>query len=163
MKVTGWTYWGDSNYIDIYYKAMEMRGEAMNKAPKFPTREEYINMSKEEKDKFFEMREKLINELLDTPEIYEINKLIDECYKTVLECVKNNKYHFTGDDHQNADWGVPVLDNKYKLCIGQRSWGELIACAFPDEIDNSEGCGYTKWAWSTPEGEEDKVKIPINN
>ena len=93
----------------------------------------------------------------------KIDTLITEAYEAVIEEVRKNEYHFTGNDHQNADWGVPVLDNKYKLCVGQRSWGGIIADAFPDEIDDSEGYGYIKWAWSIHEGEEDKVKIPINN
>lgn len=160
MKVTGWTDWGNPKYIDIYHKGMEIRSEAINKAPKIPIKLEFQAMSETEQSNFFSERMELINELLDTIEIHKINNLCDDCYDAVLECVRDNKYHFTGDAHQNASWGTPIVDDKYIVCLSQRSWGGLIATAFPDEIDDSDGYGYIKWAWTVPEDGKDKVKTP---
>ena len=37
----------------------------------------------------------------------------------------------------------------------QREWASIMADAYPDEIDNSDGFGYCcKWAWIPPVDEE---------
>lgn len=156
MEVTGWTYFEDHHYIDINHEGMKIRGAAMKKAPKIPSKEEYLQMSEDEASSFFKKRDELIEKLLDVPEVHEVNNLCEECYKAVVKCVRENNFHFTGDAHQNCDFGTPIIDDKYIFCLSQRSWGGLIADAFPDEIDDSEGYGYLKWAW-TPAGE---IKMP---
>lgn len=160
MKVTGWTYWGDPNYIDLNNEHARIAYELTKDVPTIPNRETFSTMSEEEQAKSLQERLIAFDSALDNDELRNVDALITEAYKTVIKEVRANGYHFTGNDHQNADWGVPVLDNKYKLCVGQRSWGRIIADAFPDEIDDSEGYGYIKWAWIIPEGEEDKVKLP---
>lgn len=164
MKVTGWTYWEDPDYIDLNDEHTKIAIELTKDISlKIPDRETFSKMSEEEQVKVLQERRIAFNSALDNDELRKVDALITEAYKVVIEEVRKNGYHFTGNDHQNADWGVPILDNKYKLCVGQRSWGGIIADAFPDEIDESKEYGYIKWAWSTPEGEEDKIKIPSEN
>lgn len=163
MKVTGWTYWEDTNYIDLNDEHTRIAVELTKDVPKIPDRETFFLMSEEEQTKALQERRIAFDAALDNEELRNVDTLIEESYKAVIKEVRENGYHFTGNAHQNADWGVPILDNKYKLCVGQRSWGGIIADAFPDEIDDSEGYGYIKWAWSTPEGEEYKVKTPNKN
>ena len=33
----------------------------------------------------------------------------------------------------------------------------MMVLAYPDEIDDSDGYGYVKWAWIPPEGEDMEV------
>lgn len=160
MKVTGWTYWEDPNYIDINDEHTRIAIELTKHVPKLPDRETFSVMSEEEQTKTLQERRIAFDSALDNDELRNVDALISEAYKVVIEEVRENGYHFTGNDHQNADYGVPIIDNKYKLCVGQRLWGGIIADAFPEEIDNSEGYGYIKWAWTVPEGEENKVKTP---
>lgn len=160
MKVTGWTYWEDPNYIDVNDEHTRIAIELTKDVPKIPNREEFDKLSEEEKVKIFEKRRIEFDAALDNQELREIDRIIEECYDAVINDVRENNYHFTGNEHQNEDYGVPIIDNKYKLCTSQRSWGGIIADAFPEEIDDSEGYGYIKWAWTVPEGEESKFKMP---
>lgn len=147
MQVTGWTDWGNKEWVDIYSEAMMLRVEA-TKDIKFPTREDIDGLSEDEMQKIFNKHHESMAVALDKPEIHEINKICDDCYKAVVECIRENGYHFNGNDHQNAPWGCPIIDNKYIVCLSMRSWGGIMAEAYPDEIDNSDGYGYVKWAWS---------------
>ena len=65
--------------------------------------------------------------------------------------LKAHGYKFTGSYHQNGDYGVPIFDNGEVFQCSQRVWGSIMAAAYPDEIDNSDGLGYTAWAWIAPE------------
>ena len=86
-----------------------------------------------------------------------------EAYLQVEEAItnelRNNGYKFTGDYHQNGNFGVPILDNGKVYQCSQRCWGEIMVKAYPDEIDNSDGMGYCKWAWDEPE----EMKLPNND
>ena len=67
--------------------------------------------------------------------------------------MRSKGYKFTGDYHQNGDFGAPVFNNEWKFEVSQRVWGHIMVMAYPDEIDNSDGYGYCKWAWMVPDGE----------
>lgn len=160
MKVTGWTYWEDSNYIDLCDEHTRIAAEVTKNIPKLPDREIFNKMSEGEQIKVLQERRIAFDTAMNCDEIHNIDALITEAYDVVIKDIRKNGYHFTGNDHQNADNGCPILDNKYKLCVSQRTWGGFIAKAFPDEIDNSDGYGYIKWAWTVKDGEKDKVKMP---
>lgn len=68
----------------------------------------------------------------------------------IAEELRTNGYKFTGSYHQNGDYGVPVFDNGEVFQCSQRIWGGIMAEAYSDEIDNSDGYGYTVWAWLPP-------------
>lgn len=74
--------------------------------------------------------------------------------QSVLEAIasdlRNHGYKFTGDYHQNGDYGAPVLDDGTICQYSLRGWGRVMSLAYSDEIDDSDGMGYCVWAWSPP-------------
>lgn len=62
----------------------------------------------------------------------------------------NKGYKFDGNYHQNGDFGVPIFDTGEVYQCTFRGWGRIMAQAYPDEIDNSDGMGYCDWAWIAP-------------
>lgn len=79
-----------------------------------------------------------------TREEYEQRKEIVSCE------LRRMGYKFTGGYHQNGDYGVPIFDDGVMMEFSQREWGGIMAKAYPDEIDNSDGMGYCAWAWVPP-------------
>lgn len=71
--------------------------------------------------------------------------------KIIAEELRNKGYKFTGDYHQHGDYGVPIFNNGKTYECSQRTWGDIMRQAYPDDIDNSDGLGYTDWAWISPE------------
>lgn len=69
----------------------------------------------------------------------------------IVQEIRKRGYKFTGDYHQNGDFGAPIIDDKWLYMTSQRSWGHMMVLAYPDKIDNSDGLGYCEWAWSAPE------------
>ena len=68
----------------------------------------------------------------------------------VSEIVRNG-YKFDGEYHQNGEFGVPVFDDGTVYEVSKRVWGDIIARAYPKEINNSDGMGYCIGAWVAPE------------
>lgn len=83
---------------------------------------------------------------------------IDEVRNVIAEELRDRGYRFTGSYHQNGDYGVPIFDNGMIFTCSQRMWGGIMAMAYPDEIDNSDGLGYCDWAWIQPNNQ--KVVVP---
>lgn len=53
--------------------------------------------------------------------------LRQKCFQDLINyCIKNHIY-ISPDEHQNADWGVPVFNNKYIDQFSLRSWGDIMA------------------------------------
>ena len=63
---------------------------------------------------------------------------IEEVSKVVAVELRNKGYHFDGSYHQNGDYGVPVLDDGRHVQVTQRTWGGIMAMAYPEEFDNPE-------------------------
>lgn len=70
-----------------------------------------------------------------------------EAEKIMIEEIKENDYHFSGFYHQNGAHGSPLFDNGKQYHATIKGWGALMAIAYPDEIDDSDGTGYLEWAW----------------
>lgn len=153
MEVTGWTYWEDPNYIDIINTTTKERCNIIAKLEPLPSCEEFLKLTNEQQSALFTKRERLVKEALkewyENSELAKIEEALDEV--VILELRKHN-YHFTGQSHQNYDFGCPIIDDKYIYCLSQRSWGSLMYRAFPDEDYSKykDGCEYIKWAWITP-------------
>lgn len=81
-----------------------------------------------------------------------------EVKEIIAEEIRKHGYKFTGDYHQNGDFGAPIIDNEWLFMTSQRAWGHMMVRAYPEEIDNSDGYGYVKWAWIPPDGE--KMVVP---
>lgn len=91
----------------------------------------------------------------ENPEYEDLpNELYDEAKTCVAKELLEHGYKFTGDYHQNGDYGVPIIDNKYLFMTSMRVWGHMMVRAYPDEIDDSDGYGYTEWAWMVPDGQD---------
>ena len=60
---------------------------------------------------------------VEGPELREIVQLIGD------ECVKNG-YAFSGQDHQNAETGVPVFSDGTCLRASMRAWGQIMAAIY---------------------------------
>lgn len=84
--------------------------------------------------------------------------IFEEIKELVAKELRDNGYKFDGYYHQNGDHGVPVIDETWKFAVSFRSWGHMMIRAYPDKIDNSDGYGYTAWAWDAPTGET--MEIP---
>lgn len=82
---------------------------------------------------------------------YYTRKQIEEVEKIIAKELRDKGYKFTGNYHQNGDYGVPIFDNDMVYQCTQRTWGGIMADAYQDEIDNSDGYGYLKWSWFAPE------------
>lgn len=77
--------------------------------------------------------------------------LYEEAYGVVAAELSLRGYKFTGCYHQNGDYGVPIIDDKWKFTASQRTWGGIMVDAYPCEIDDSDNMGYVVWAWVAPE------------
>lgn len=71
--------------------------------------------------------------------------------KLISEELRNKGYKFTGSYHQEGDFGVPIIDGEWLCQFTCRSWGDIMAMAYPEEIDDSDGLGYVVWAWIPPD------------
>ena len=45
----------------------------------------------------------------------------------------DNKYYFSGAEHQNADTGVPVFDDGTCFRASMRCWGQIMASIYTDQ------------------------------
>lgn len=57
-----------------------------------------------------------------------------EEYEAVIKSVQSLGYKFSGEYHQNGDYGVPYFDNGKPFMVTQRNWGYIMAQAWPNEI-----------------------------
>lgn len=70
----------------------------------------------------------------------------EEADKAVIEALRETGYHFDGGYHQNGLYGVPVFDNGKYYEVSMRSWGGIMARAFPEEFDDpSNQMNYVRW------------------
>ena len=78
---------------------------------------------------------------------------IEDVERLIAEELRNRGYRFTGSYHQEGDYGVPIIDNRWRFECSCRTWGAIMLMAYPESIDNSDGLGYTEWAWLPPTDE----------
>lgn len=84
----------------------------------------------------------------------------------VIREIRKNSYSFSGDMHENRDFGVPVLNSGKKFCASMRGWGSLMAEAW--NIPKTEMGAYMMWFMDytffdcdrPPEGIEQKFPEP---
>ena len=72
--------------------------------------------------------------------------LFGERRAEVVEELKRRDYHFTGYYHQEGECGVPIFDDGGALRVSFRSWGQIMADAWPEE-KCPEHNAYIRWAW----------------
>lgn len=90
-------------------------------------------------------------------DLYDESDIVD----AAVSDLKKNNYHWDGLYHQNGTAGVPVINigSGASFMCSCRRWGEIMACAYPEEIDNEDGLGYCAWAWGPYS--EDSIKTPL--
>lgn len=101
----------------------------------------------------------------DSIDVSIADSLYKNARQAVIEDIRNNNYHFSGEYHQNGDFGCPIIDDEYSFEVSQREWGSIMADAYPDEdytiydertADLNKPFGsfrYLKWAF-TSDGNE---------
>lgn len=81
-------------------------------------------------------------------------------FENVTKAVKDSKYCFSGDYHQNGDYGVPYFEDGTPFMVSKREWGLIMAAAYPEIISkwreklDSRKDGksdYVAFAWDSPE------------
>lgn len=82
----------------------------------------------------------------------------NEAFQTIAAELRAKGYMFSGYYHQGGDFGVPLIDGM-RFEVTYRRWGGIMALAYPDKIDNSEGFGYLDWAWSPKEEQIVPTKV----
>lgn len=55
--------------------------------------------------------------------------------QAVINALKEKGYIFSGEYHQNGNFGVPYFDNGKPYQVSMRHWGKIIAEARPDIVD----------------------------
>ena len=108
MRVTGWTWWDNPEYKEM-----------------FPIEERAVSWDE-----------------------------IDKVERLIANELRKCGYKFTGSYHQEGDYGTPIIDDTWLYQCSCRTWGHIMAMAYPEEIDDSNGYGYTLWAWLPPSPEE---------
>ena len=77
------------------------------------------------------------------PEVEWAGPDADKPYEeTVVEAIRQHGYRFSGQAHQNAQYGVPVFENGKQYNVSMRHWGRIMA-----EATGLGGCAYASWAW----------------
>ena len=84
------------------------------------------------------------------------NNLYNDARNAVIEEIRKQKYDFCGDMHQNHDYCVPVLNDKWVLQCSQREWGGIMAEAH----DNYDPFGYVQWYVTISESPAAKYPTP---
>lgn len=116
MRVTGWT---SSNNVGKYRDILDELIEAKSNY--------YINTR--------ELRSKTVRNAYEVPIIKELNELVIEVENTVIEDVRKNGYKFSGLSHQNATYGIPIIDDTYVYYTSCRKWHWILAKAYDKETD----------------------------
>lgn len=62
--------------------------------------------------------------------------------------LRKKGYKFNGYYHQDGEFGVPVFNDGTVYQCTYRTWGEIVAMAYPEEVrDCPDGAEYVFWAW----------------
>ena len=168
MKVTGWTEWGDSIYIDIRHENINARCELLEDVKKdfpLPSPEEVKNIPEEYLKAYFEDRDRALDAAFQKyyEENSEAEDLEEEIRRVVVSEIRDKGYHFSGDSHQGAPNCTPVIDDRYIYCVSMRDWGQIMAEAYPDEdYGKADDLRYCKWAWYNPDLQSETVFPPEN-
>lgn len=76
---------------------------------------------------YIDLSEEISKLKLDTDKIKELRDINFQCYKIIIaHCIKNKIYVSDGL-HQNGDFGVPIVDGKYRFECTLRYWSGIMA------------------------------------
>ena len=72
--------------------------------------------------------------------------VFEERRQATIEELRKRNYHLDGFYHQGGELGVPVFDDGGWLRVTYRTWGQIMADAFPRET-GGDSMSYVVWAW----------------
>ena len=86
----------------------------------------------------------------------------EEEYKCVADAARSAGYRFSGDYHQEGEYGVPYFDDGTKFMVSKREWGIVMAMAWPEIIEEwrnnrknsirtTQDLDYVAFAWYSGE------------
>ena len=136
MKVTAWTdlEYASSHYIDVDDERIKLH----NPEKRTLTPKELTKLAEEKgisNDEAFELWKKEYDKIpyyTDEAKAEEYHKLEEELIQCVIEHCKETGIRFFSDYHQDGDWGIPIIDDKYMVLVSLRKWGEMMALADND-------------------------------
>ena len=73
--------------------------------------------------------------------------------KAIIEAIRENGYAFSGAYHQLGEFGVPIIDDKYRYETSILRWSELMA----DALGNHDPGAYIDYAAQLPHGMKEIV------
>jgi hypothetical protein len=88
---------------------------------------------------------------------------LEEFRECVKEFLKRKNLKICGPQHQNWEYGAPLIEHENKLYIftlSVRKWGQLMAEAF--DIDDSDHMAYCEWAFKIPVEEIETSNYSVN-
>lgn len=143
--ITGWTSWQYENEESPYLDFSEAIGKLKKSYPKIHTKRELEGKSEKEIKELFDKSHKEQEEYNKHPFIKGKKKegkvLVayrEKCYEDLFNfCVKNRIY-VSPEEHQNADWGVPIFDDKYIDQFSLRNWASLMAEVWNKIMDRAD-------------------------
>lgn len=161
MKVTGWTEWEDPNYVDITQENTKKRCAVMNTVPKLMNIDDFKKLTENEKETYLEERKSAVDKAFENYD-RSCEELEAKIREAVIIELREKGYHFFGEHHQNDPHGTPIIDDKYIYCVSMRTWGGVMAEAYPDEDYSQikdDNFRYCKWAWYNPDL-KDQIIMP---
>lgn len=157
MKVTAWSNeeYAREHYIDLFNERLNL----MNPNKKMITPNELVEMAKSKgisNEEMYQIWSDVNDKIpmwLDEDKVKEYNSLLSEMETCIINHCKEKGIRFSGDYHQNGDYGIPVIDDKYMFFCTLREWGYVMA---QSDGDNSD-MGYLKYYLH---GNEHPTKYP---
>ena len=67
---------------------------------------------------------------------------------SIVKEISDNGYIFSGEEHQNASTGVPILEDGSCFRASMRSWGIIMSAAYPTISERATN--YMDFYMSTP-------------
>lgn len=158
MKVTAWTNeeYARKHYIDPSDERLKLLNpnkrlaspselKELAKERNIPYGDDFVKQYLDEYEKIPMYTDE------DKAKFYEdIQVEMETC---IINHCKEKGIRFSADYHQNGDYGVPIVDNKYMYFTFARTWGWIMAQADDDNSDQ----GYLKYYLH---GNEHPIKYP---
>ena len=161
--LTGWTSWKfDEDFIrnqaaecgatlDLplrkpeYLQFSEVIGNMKKDWPKILTRKDAEGKSEKEVKKLLKAMRKEWEAFEKDPwvegkrkEGEALQKYREQCTEDLVNYCIEHRIYISPEEHQNADWGVPVFDNKYVDQFSLRSWADLMSEVWNEIMDRAD-------------------------
>lgn len=90
---------------------------------------------------------------------YLSDPLFEEHRKSIIDELRKHNYHISGFYHRGGEFGgVPIFDDEDWFKVFLRTWGQIMADAYPEEMTQAKSA-YNVLAWCSPSEPKD-MTIP---